>query len=261
MKYFLQSIVLFLSPLILNASGDTLKAERPPVKRWNITISTGYGFSFAGEPISSVTTVDANSNIVGKLKTGTYGKGIFSFISTGYAINKHFGSEFGIHSTWGNKITSKVTNLANNLISDHSLQVSTNGVFAGLFMTDTYGKFHLSFHNDFLVGVLNYATEETMYNNVKQPAWKYSGRLSYGWLSRISGSYDISEKLKIGISSFFLMHSWSPKQKSYLNGQNKYTFTDDILESGIYPIQSDKLPRITYPLHAAGINLFITYNF
>jgi hypothetical protein len=261
MKHYLQLVLLFLSPLILSASGDTLKTKSAPVKRWSITASAGYGLPFAREVISSTITINGNSSVT-KQKKGTYGKGMFNFVSIGYKINRHLGSELGIHSTWGSKImTGQITNLTYGSITEAFMRVSTNGVFAGFFITDTYDKFHVSLHNDLLIGIMNYATEERFLNGVKRSAWEYSGRISYGWLSRLGGSYDINKKMNIGISAFFLMHSWSPKQKNTLNGENKYTFTDDIVQNGIMQIHSDQLPRVTFPLHAAGVNLFIAYNF
>ncbi len=263
MNCFLYLTLLVLSPIVMNASGDTLKTELPPVKRWNITASVGYGFPFAKQVLGAEGTVDSNSTTESKLIRGTYGKGIFSFISVGYKINQHFGSEFGIHSTWGNKLmTNKLTDLSTgNVYNENFTQVSTNGIFAGFFMTDNYSKFHIKFHNALLVGVMNYATEESFSNGAQQPVWKYSGRVSYGWLSRLGASYDISDKINIGLTSFFLMHSWSPAEKNTLNGNNKITFTDNISFNGINNPPSNKLPRLTYPLHASGINIFIAYNF
>jgi hypothetical protein len=263
MNRFLHFLLLVLSPLIMKASGDTLKTEPLPIKRWHITTSAGYGFPFSKAVLGGIATVDSNSTITGKLVRGTFGKGTFSFVSVSYSINQHFGSEFGIHSTWGKRImTSQLTGISTGTVFyQRFLQVSTNGMFIGFFMTDTYSKFHISFHNDLLVGVMNFATEQNFNNGVQKPIWKYSGGISYGWLSRIGGSYDISDKMNIGLSGFFLMHSWSPKQRENLNGTDKITFTDNTLANGIYQISSDQLPRITYPLHVAGVNLFVTYSF
>lgn len=246
----------------MSASGDTLKTESSSIKRWSITASVGYGFPFSKQVIGGVGTVDGNSNIKSKLVIGTFGKGVFSFVAVGYKINEHFGSEFGIHSTWGTEmVTSKVTDLSTGYVFlEKSIQVSTNGMFAGFFMTDTYSKFHISLHNDLLIGILNTATEETFSNGVK-PTWKYSGRISYGWLSRIGGSYDISEKINIGLIGFFLMHSWSPAKGETLNGQNTIVFTDTPSSNGFYTLPGNQYARVTYPLHAAGVNVFIGYVF
>jgi hypothetical protein len=260
MKHFLHLALLLSSPLAMNASGDTLKTE--PVKRWNITASVGYGFPFAKQVIGSEATVDRHSTIAGELKRGTFGKGVFSFVSAGYKINSHFGAEFGIHSTWGKKImVGQFTNLYYSFISQTFFQATTNGMFAGFFMTDSYGKFHISFHNDLLIGVMNQAIEESFSNDVPDPVLKYTGGVSYGWLSRLGSAYDISGKISVGLNAFFLMHSWSPVERNTLNGQNKFTFSDNTLTNGISPLPSDQLPRVTFPLHVAGINAFITYNF
>lgn len=262
MNRFLHFVLLILSPVVINASGDTLRLDPPPIKRWHITASVGYGFPFSKQVLGGAGTVDSHSNTEGKLIRGTFGKGIFSFIAAGYKINEHFGSELGIHSTIGNKLLiSQMKNLAVTSLSQTFFQVSTNGVFAGFFMTDSYSKFHISFHNDLLVGIMNYGTEESFSNGVKQPVWKYSGGISYGWLSRLGASYDISGKMNIGLNGFFLMHSWSPSQKENLNGSNKITFSDNTLFNGIVSLPSNQLGRVTFPLHAAGVNAFIAYNF
>jgi hypothetical protein len=262
MKRYLQLITLILFPLILTASPDSLKTRSFPIKRWNITASVGYGFPFSKQVLGGEAVVDSNSTSTGKLIRGTFGKGVFSFVSVGYSINQHFGSEFGIHSTWGSRIkTTDVTNTSNTFNSQDFTQITTNGMFFGVFMTDTYSKWHISFDNDLLVGLMNVATEERFSNGVAQPIWKYSGGVSYGWLSRIGASYDIFEKMNIGLNGFFLMHSWSPKERENLNGSDKVTFTDNTLANGFYPIASDQLPRVTYPLHVAGVNVLVSYNF
>ncbi len=263
MNRFLYFSMLILSPIIMNASGDTLKSELSQVKRWNITASVGYGFPFSKQVLGGEGTVDSNSTTESKLIRGTFGKGIFSFISVGYKINQHFGSEFGIHSTWGNKLmTHKVTDLSTgNVYIENYTQISTNGIFAGLFMTETYRKFHITFHNNLLIGVMNYATQEGSSNGIPNLVWKYSGRISYGWLSRLGGSFAISDKMNIGLTGFFLMHSWSPAEKNTLNGMNKITFTDNVTYNGIHTPPSNQLGRVTFPLHAAGANAFIAFNF
>jgi hypothetical protein len=262
MKRYLQLITLSLFPLILTAVPDSLKTSSSPIKRWDITASIGYGLPFAKQVLGGVGTVDSNSTTEAKSIRGTFGKGIFSFLSVGYKVNQHFGSEFGIHSTFGNRImTYQVTNIAYGSKAQKFTQISTIGLFVGFFLADTYSKFHISLHNDFLVGLMNRATEESFANGIPDPVWKYSGRISYGWLSRFGGSYDISNKMNIGLSGFFVLHSWSPLQKETLNGQNKITFSDDTLSNGIYPLPSNQLPRVTYPLHVCGISVSVSYCF
>lgn len=256
-------LMIFLSSSIVKASGDTIATASLPVKRWSFTVSTGYSFPFAKQVLGGDATVDNNSTAEGKLIRGTYGKGIFNLVSIGYKINPHLGAELGIHSTWGDKLEiNKVCDLSTGAIfSQTSRQVSTNGMLVGFFITNTYSKFHISFHDDFLVGILNRATEENFSNAVKQPVWKYSGGISYGWLGRISASYDLTEKIDVGLSGYFLLHSWSPAQRENLNGSNKTTYTDTILSNGINSIASNQQSRITYPLHAVGVNIFAAYNF
>ena len=253
---------LLLSSFSMHALSDTLKSNGTKMKRWNITASVGYGFPFSKHVLGSEATVDSNSTSRGKIIRGTYGKGIFCFVSAGYKINSHLGAELGIHSTVGSKLlVNQFNNLVFNSGSETFMQISTSGMFAGFFLTDTYSKFHISLHTDLLIGMLNRATEERFTGSIQYPTWEYSGRISYGWLSRFGGSYDISPKINIGLTGFFLMHSWSPAQKNTLNGQNKITFTDDILYNGFYPISTDQLSRVTFPLHAAGASIFISYNF
>jgi hypothetical protein len=263
MKQHLQLLILFLSPLILSASGDTLKPKSAPIKRWNITVSAGYGFPFSKQVLGGVGTVDSNSTTVSKVVRGTFGKGMFSFLSVGYKINQHFGSELGIHSTRGERlITSKVSDvLTGHVYQERYTQVSTKGIFAGIFMTDTYSKLHVSFHNDLLIGVRNYATEETFSNGARKPIWKCSGGISCGWLSRIGASYDIFPNMNIGVSGFFLMHRWSPKRGETIDGGNKITFPDNSSSGGFYNVANNQWVRETYPLHTAGVNLSLTFNF
>lgn len=263
-------LLFFLSlaflPSAAIATPDTLNAAHPPVKRWSIDISAGYGFPVAREVLGAEEVTDSNSTTTGHYVRGTYGKGMIGFVSAGYIIKQHFGVEAGIFSCVGKNIQTldwKALPPA-NFTNQKFMQVNSNGLMLGFFLSDTIRKLRLSIHNDLLLGIYNNGQYKTVTvdsaNTVKtSDRWKYYGGTSYGWMGKLSAAYPLSAKLHVGVQAFFLLHSWSPAKGE--NGGKQYSFTDDIDYNGIVLTTSDKLPRITFPLHAAGAVLFIGFSF
>lgn len=271
--------VLLVFQTRMNAQ-DTLSTNQPSGHKWFVSVSSGYSWPGANDVLGNRATHDSNNNTRTQTTIrGTYGTGSVNELKIGYMLNPHIGFELGGFANWGKEImiVEQYFSIIGNYVGQ-TIKINSQGLLAGICLKETFPKFELSLHNDFILGT-NYKAFDYVIQEINtdtyEDYWEYTGGIGYGWKGNISLAYSLKPKFSIGLNAFFSVHSWSPNEGTLVrhdvNGndelasvpiENRSVKYDDMVT---YSTVSGFPPGVAfkknYPLHSAGATIFIAFRF
>lgn len=278
-RAFALLLALVVVEVLFAITSDSLKTHRC-ANRWQIQLTSGYGFS-AGQSVLGQTYInDGQNNITGTIIHGTLGEGIVSTLTATFRIKNGIQISGGYFANSGiEKVTLHGGNILNPAqYEDDWKQVFSQGILIGSGVSDTCGRFTFSATASFVCGVYNvgyHRTYDAWSGNNYYYEWQHTGGLSFGWMGTIASSYQISNHFSIGLQGFFISHSWSP-DKGYItkykyNNEDRTStlseasrtveYVDEMVYSSISGYPNGKQFSFRLPLSNVGAALLLNYNF
>lgn len=264
---------------VLSATNDTLTNPTVKSPKFFVSVSAGYAWPGSNEIIGSTFVNDGQNNLAVKMIRGTFGRGITNDILFGYMIKPHLGFETGMFANWGSDVkTSEGSDPSNGNSDANFLKINSQGFLLGVCLTSTISKFEFAAHSDIILGI-NYKGVNRFVRksgtDTYEDQWVYEGGIACGWKEKLSCSYAVNPKFKIGVEGFFSLHTWSPDKEiwkshklneteeisSIPDADKTVTFSDAVSYSSVTGYSSNVRESVSFPLHAAGVSFFAAYLF